>query len=182
MKPKHNVRFIKNLGQFVISPLLGLLLAIAAVMGGSIPGYFGFIFGAFIWFAMTFIILFIYDKVVVQKAIRENEEQEKEYKEHIHRLMEEENDPDAFSEYDETNYVDDRFEEEKTGIGEYEKRKEKENAEREARRAEAMKKMQEEMNQELIEDEDGNEYIKSSLPERDPSEKPPEPLIKSSKE
>jgi ABC-type uncharacterized transport system substrate-binding protein len=92
--------------------------------------------------------------------------------------MEEENDPDAFSEYDETNYVDDRFEEEKTGIGEYEKQKEKENAEREARRQEAIKKMQEEMNQELVEDEEGNEVVKSYIPERDPSEQAPERIDK----
>ena len=165
MKPKHNVKFLKNLGQFFIAPVLGLLLAIAAIKGGSIPGYFAFIFGAFIMFAMTFVVLFIYDKVVIKRAVRENEEQEREYKERIHRLMEEENDPDAYTEYDEVNYVDDRFEEEKTGIGEFEKQKEQEEAEKEAKRAEALRKMQEQMNQELVVDEEGNEIVKSSVAE-----------------
>ena len=132
MKPKHNIRFIKNLGQFFIAPLLGLILAILAILGGSIPGYFAFIFGAFIMFAMTFVVLFIYDKLVVQRFIRENEEYEKEYREKIRRMMEEENDPNAYSEYDDTGFVDDKYEEERTGKGEFEKNAEKKQAEKEA--------------------------------------------------
>lgn len=134
MKPKHDVKFLKNLGQFVIAPIIGLLLAIAAVIGGSISGGFAILFGGFIWMAMTFVVLVIFDKFVIKKAVAENERYEREYKEKIRRLMEMDNDPDAYEEYDNTGFVDDRFEEEKTGIDEYQKQIIKEKEERQKAR------------------------------------------------
>ena len=49
--------------------------------------------------------------------------QEKEYREKIRRLMDEDNSSGDFGEYDDTGFVDDRYEEERTGMDEYERRK-----------------------------------------------------------
>ena len=62
--------------------------------------------------AMTFVILVVYDKFVVKRCIAENERQEKEYREKIRRLMDEDNSSGDLGEYDDTGFVDDRYEEE----------------------------------------------------------------------
>jgi hypothetical protein len=131
MKPKYDVKMLKNLGQFIVAPVLGLMLAIIAVRAGSIPGGFAFIFGGFVWMAMTFVVLVIFDKLVIKKCVAANEQYEKEYKDKIHRLMEEDNAQDAYDEYNDTGFIDDRFEEEKTGLTEYEKQKLKQKEEAE---------------------------------------------------
>jgi len=123
MKPKYDVKFLKSLGQYFIAPFVGLILAVIAVKAGRIPGGFALIFGGFIWMAMTFVILVVYDKFVVKRCIAENERQEKEYREKIRRLMDEDNSSGDFGEYDDTGFVDDRYEEERTGMDEYERRK-----------------------------------------------------------
>ena len=100
MKEVHDVKFIKNIGQFVVTPILGILLTILALKAGRIPAGWSFIFGGVIFIAMASVVLIAFDRLVVKKVIASNERIEKERKEKLRKMIEEENDPNAYPEYD----------------------------------------------------------------------------------
>lgn len=106
MKEVHDVKMIKNIGQFVVTPILGILLTILALKAGRIPGGWAFIFGGFIFIAMASVVLVLFDKFVVKKIQASNEAIEKAEKERLRKMIEEENDPDAYPEYDDSTYLD----------------------------------------------------------------------------
>ena len=101
MGEKYNINRIKNLGQWVLCPILAFSLAVKAIKAGGVSGYFGFLFGALIFLAMWAIFLFIYHKLFVERRIRHNEEVEAANKARIRSIMEEENDTDEYSDDDE---------------------------------------------------------------------------------
>lgn len=100
MKEVHNVNAFKNLGQWFLCPIIALWLAVKAVQAGGIYGYFGLIFGALIFLSMWALLLVIYHKLVVEKIMKSNEKIEAEEKAQLRKMIEEENDPDAYPEYD----------------------------------------------------------------------------------
>ena len=100
MKNTYDVDHIKNIGQFFVCPLLGIFLAILAIRGGGITGYWAIMFGVIIFIGLTLMLLVVFDKLIIQRIIENNERIEKERKAHIRKLMEEENDPNEYTEYD----------------------------------------------------------------------------------
>ena len=100
MKEVHNINVIKNIGQWGICPILGLFLAVKAIQAGRVTGYFAFMFGALIFLAMWGVLLVIYHILIVSKVQASNDRIEKERRDALLKMIEEENDPDEYPEYD----------------------------------------------------------------------------------
>lgn len=94
MNDRYNVNLIKNVGQWVLCPIIAFSLSIKAIKAGNITGYFAFLFGALIFLAMWAILLMLYHKLFVERVIRRNEEEREAERARIRSIMEEENDPD----------------------------------------------------------------------------------------
>lgn len=100
MKEVHDINVVKNIGQFFVCPVIGIVIAVLAIKGGSITGYFAFLFGGLIAIGFTLASLVVYDKLIVQRVQESNERIQKAEKERLRKMIEEENDPDAYPEYD----------------------------------------------------------------------------------
>lgn len=97
---KHDVKFFKNVGQFLVCPILALFMATLAMKVSMIKGYFSFMFGGIIFCAFTYVFVMIMDKLFIKPMEETNARIEKEEKERILRMIAEENDPDEFPEYE----------------------------------------------------------------------------------
>ncbi len=100
MKDQYNVIFIKNLGQWCVCPILAFSIAVKAIKAGNISAYFGFLFGALIFLAMWAILLLAYHKLFVERIVAINERNKEAERARIRSMIEEENDPDDYPEYD----------------------------------------------------------------------------------
>ncbi len=100
MEDRYNIKALKNLGQWVVCPMLAFSIAVKAIKAGNITGYFGFLFGALIFIAMWALLLTLYHKLFVERIIAKNEAAKEAERARIRSIMEAENDPDVYPEDD----------------------------------------------------------------------------------
>lgn len=98
-KEKHDVNFFKNVGQFIICPILAFFFSMLAMKTSRITGYFSFLFGGIIFCAFVYVFVVIMDKLIIAPMEENNARIEQEERENLLRMIEEENDPDEYSEY-----------------------------------------------------------------------------------
>ena len=93
-KEKHDVKFFKNVGQFLICPILSLVFATLAMRTSRITGYFSFLFGGIIFCAFTYVFVMIMDRVIIRPMEQNNARIKQEEREKLLKMIAEKNDPD----------------------------------------------------------------------------------------